>query len=388
MIPFDLRSPVTGQRLRADTPHSLRADGDERWPVVEGIPYLRVGRQALVSDVLELLDSDYEDEALVLLLGDRNGEADGPEPDGEAVRALVARRETASLREALDQLGFAAVRDYLVHRWTDPTFLAGLSLLEAHWNAPKCAFDLGCGIGSYLFALSDRGFLVSGADVVFAKLWIARNWVLPRPSQLICFDAAIGWPIEEAPVDLVMCHDALSLVEARGEVVECLRRTAGEDGWLVASHIRNQQHGGAVPGRPMSPAEVEELFPDGLVYDDAELTGALVEARAPAPHPIAELGQAEAVSVVFGPGMRPAPRAVRDGLALPKPGATLRRNPLYRATGQGDYEIAWPSPRYAEEYGTRATFPLRSRAPDEAAFSPETETMARRRELVELPERW
>ncbi|RZK96981.1 MAG: methyltransferase type 11, partial [Methylobacterium sp.] len=42
MIPFDLRSPETGEPLKADTPHSLReAESGARWPVIDGIPYLR-----------------------------------------------------------------------------------------------------------------------------------------------------------------------------------------------------------------------------------------------------------------------------------------------------------------------------------------------------------
>ena len=43
-----LRGPLTGGLLEADTPHSLRAAG-ERWPVVDGIPFLRGGRAELAA---------------------------------------------------------------------------------------------------------------------------------------------------------------------------------------------------------------------------------------------------------------------------------------------------------------------------------------------------
>ncbi|WP_204279768.1 hypothetical protein, partial [Serratia marcescens] len=76
-------------------------------------------------------------------------------------------------------------------------------------------------------------------------------------------------------------------------------------------------------GRAVSADEIDELFPDGFVYDDDELTGALVEARAPAPRKAGDLRDAEAFSVVAGPGMRPAPRSVVDGLTLPREGTLL-----------------------------------------------------------------
>ncbi len=79
MTDLSLVSPVTGAPLAPDTPHSLAAPG-ERWPVVEGIPYLRVGREDLVRDVLALLDTGCSDEALVRLLADQDDWWTGPRP--------------------------------------------------------------------------------------------------------------------------------------------------------------------------------------------------------------------------------------------------------------------------------------------------------------------
>ena len=126
------------------------------------------------------------------------------------------------------------------------------------------------------------------------------------------------------------------------------------------------------------------LFPGAILYDDAELTRALVEARAPRPSPAAEsLGGVEAFAAVEGPGLRP-PGPVAGLLALPPPGTALRRNPLYGPDGR----IAWPSERYGREYGTRATYPPGSTAPDRAVLDAATVEAARRRELLDLPERW
>ncbi|GJD47608.1 hypothetical protein OPKNFCMD_0316 [Methylobacterium crusticola] len=390
MIPFGLLSPVTGEALHHDTSHSLREGRrGPRWPVVDGIPFLRVGRDDLVREVLGHLDRGAPGHALELLLADQDEWWTGARPDPAALRDLVRDLKYVSLRDACERLGWGRVGDYFVHRWSDPTYLAGLALLEAHWNAPVCAFELACGIGHYLRELQARGVRVSGGDVVFAKLWVARHWVAGQRPQLVCFDAGSPhWPVAQAPVDLVMCHDAFYFMREKGRILDCLRRNAGEDGWLALSHIHNSAQAGFSAGHAVSADEIEELFPDGLVYDDAELTRALVDARAPVPAEPAALGHAEAFSVVCGPGMRPAPRPLVDGLTLPPEGTRLRLNPLYRPDPGGGYAVAWPSARYEAEYGPRATYPPRTEGPEVVEASPETLERARRREFVDLPERW
>jgi hypothetical protein len=387
VIPFPLLSPVTGARLERDGPHSLAGSGGERWPVIDKIPYLRVGREALVQRALAALDAGDVEDATVVLLADQDDWWQGPPADPEKLRDLVRHRDAWNLRSAVDALGWGRVGDYFLHRWSDPTFVAGLALLEAHWNTPKCVFELACGIGHYLRELQLRDFRVAGGDVVFSKLWVARHWVLGPKAQLVCFDAAAGWVIEGAPADLAMCHDAFYFLEPKDEILACLRKTAGEEGWLAVSHIHNRDNPGFSAGKAMSADEIDELFPDALVYDDAELTRAVVETRAPAPARAADLRGVEAFSVVFGPGVRPAPRPLRDGLTLPLAGRELRRNPLYHHEGEA-FRIRWPSDRYREEYAARATYPETTQAPRQASAGPETEGFARRRELLDLPERW
>ena len=290
-------------------------------------------------------------------------------------------------------LGWGRVGDYFLHRWTDPTFLAGLTLLEAHWNDPVCAFEFACGIGHYLREMQMPGVKVAGADVVFAKLWVARHWVVGERAQLVCFDAASPhWPIPGAPVDLVVCNDAFYFLDDKPGILECLRHNAGDDGWLVLSHIHNAERPGFSAGRAVSAEEIEDLFPDALVYDDDELTRALVEKRAPSPQRPSDLRHVEAFSVVAGAGMRPAPRAILDGLTWPHEGTSLRLNPLYEPDPSGGYVVAWPSDRYEAEYAPRVTYPLRSEGPETLDWvggeqSPH-EDRVRRREFVDLPERW
>lgn len=171
-------SPVTDRPLAADTPHSL-TDGETRWPVVDGIPFLRVGREALAAEALVALDRHDAEEALVLLLADQDDWWTGPTPAPEDLRRLVRERNTLTLREAMALLAWGPVADYFAHRWSDPTYLAGLALLEAHRNAPQTAFELACGIGHYARELTRGGAACLGADVVFAKCWMAKHWVAP-----------------------------------------------------------------------------------------------------------------------------------------------------------------------------------------------------------------
>ncbi len=130
----------------------------------------------------------------------------------------------------------------------------------------------------------------------------------------------------------------------------------------------------------MTAAEVAALFPDGIAYDDAELTRALAEARTPVAHPPRDLRSVEAFAVAAGPGLRPTPRPVRGGYALPPADALPRPNPLY-----ADGAVRFPSERYAAEYGPLATYPRRFAEPgDDAARA----AAVRSRALVDLPERW
>ncbi len=393
MIPFSLVSPSTGHPLKPDAPHALRdAETGERWPVIDGIPYLRIGREALVERVLAHLDAGEADEALCALLADQDDWWNGPPADPADLMALIRDRKTASLREAVHRLGWGRVGDYFLHRWSDPTYLAGLALLEAHWNDPICVFEFACGIGHYLRELARRGCKVSGADVVFAKLWVARHWVVGEKAQFVCFDAGSEhWPIPGAPVDLVVCNDAFYFLDDKARVLEALRQMAGDEGWLALSHIHNRDCPGFSAGKAVAVEDIAELFPDALVYDDGELTRALEETRAPIPHEVADLRDCEAFSLVAGPGMRPAPRSVVDGLTLPKAWTSLSLNPLYVPEGN-DYAIHFPSERYEAEYGPRVTYPLRSPGPERMTFgggidAPET-SRVRTREFVDLPERW
>ena len=371
-----LRSPVTG-RVLSRTGHALAADG-ERWPVVDDIAFLRADRRALADAALACLDAGDGDGALVLLLGDQDGWARTPPPTEAARRDLVARRDALSFRDAMALLAFGPVGTYFAHRWSDPTFLSGLALAQSYWGAPRTVLELACGAGHFLRAFTGHAAAVVGGDLVFAKLWLARHWIAPA-ATLVCFDAAAPWPFDTRAADLLFCHDAFYFLPDKRQVAVEMLRVATR---VLVGHMHNALVDNLSAGEPLEPATYAAMFPAPDLFDDRELTAALIEARTPRKATLGELATAPAVALAMGTA---APGPAAGPLTTPPPGVTLRRNPLYEAGA-----IRWPSDRYAVEYGPLATYPAQTDAPDAAVAgqSAVIDALARRRVLLDLPERW
>lgn len=340
--------------------------------MVDGIAYLRGGSQDRAREALALLDRGQRTEALILLLAEQDRWWDGPLPDTAALHRLVAARDRLSLREAMALLSYGRVGDYFAHRWSDPTFVAGLALMDACWPHPRSAFELGCGIGHYLRELRRIGVAATGADIVFSKLWLARHWVVGSDVALICMDAALPFAVT-GPFDLALCHDAFYFFEDKGRVAHALRALASQ---LLLAHIHNSDAANLSSAAAIDAAELARLFPDAALFADEELTRAAVAGDAPRPLD----GTTEAFAVA-SPPCAAGPAFGR--LACPPDGTPLRRNPLLAASG-----IAWPSPRYAAEYGPRATYRPDASLPATTMMRGRWRDAVARRELIALPERW
>jgi len=257
--------------------------------------------------------------------------------------------------------------------------LSGLALAEAYWPG-EAVFELACGPGHFLGVFARAGVAVAGGDLVFSKLWLARRFLAPG-ARLVCFDAGRDWPVVER-FAVVFCHDALYFLPEKALVArECLR--VGER--VLVGHAHNRLVDNLSAGAPLSPVEYAALFGGAVLFDDRELTAALVGARAPRAAAAEALGAAVAVALAAGRAAGEAPRAVAGVLAVPPAGTALQRNPLY-AGGR----IAWPSERYGLEYGPLVTYPMEAEGPERAVAGsdPVVDGLARRRVLVDLPERW
>lgn len=333
--------------------------------VVDGIPYLRSGREELQARVAALLAAGDVDGARVALLADADDWwGEDPPPPEQLARVVGA----GTLREAMDLLGMGRVGDYFAHRWSDPTYLAGLALLQQHWPGDRPVVEVACGTGHFLRELARRGCTdLLGVDVVWAKLWLAQRFVCPTASY-VCADVATARLDVAAPA-YVLCHDALYFLRDKPAAVAAMRRLAGEGGTVVVGHAHVADR--LSSGEPETARAYADLLGTDLLYDDDELTRALLGGRAPVPAAAADLEGSEAVALVAGDPLAPAP------VDLGEPLPPLVTNPLYVGG-----VLSWPSERYAQEYGPRSGY-LPARLPE-----PLPADAARRRVLVDLPERW
>ena len=334
-----------------------------RTVVVDGIPYARAGREELTDRVAALLDAGDVDAARVALLADADDWWDAAPPSDEQLARVAG---ASSLREAMELLGMGRVGDYFAHRWSDPSYLAGLGLLQHHWPGNRPVVEFACGAGHFLRELAQRGATdLLGVDVVWAKLWLAQRFVCPS-ARYVCADVTALPDLGVRVPAYVLCHDALYFVRDKAAAVAGMRAVAGPGGTVVVGHA----HVADPHGLPLPAAQWAQLLDTALVYDDDELTRSLLERRPPVASDVVALAGAEAIGLVAGDPLSPAP------IDLGEPVGALRLNPLYR-----DGVLTWPSERYEAEYGPRSHY-LPARA------EPLPADAARRRVLVDLPAAW
>ncbi|WP_345624782.1 class I SAM-dependent methyltransferase [Streptomyces ziwulingensis] len=384
--PGALLSPRNGAALRSCGP-GLLCDGERRWPVVAGIPWLRTGREDLRRRAVRSIEAGDHEEAALVLLADNDDWWDGPAPSRDALRAALG---AATLHRAVTLLGMGRVGEYFLHRWSDPTWLAVLALTARHSPGRLPVLELACGAGHLLRELLLRGHRdVTGTDVVFAKLWLARRFVAPT-ARLVCADVTAPWPLRPpGRPAYVACHDALYFLPRQEEVVRRAVVYAGGGG-VVLGHCHNALVDGPAAGFPRDPAGWRALLPGALCYDDADLTRAALDGTPPRPRTTAALAGCEAMALVSA--SPPAPGHGPRSVARPVPGRPLRLNPLY-----ADGALRWPGKRWREEYGPGARAYLPARVDPSPALladaragrlTPQVAELARRRVLLDLPERW
>lgn len=347
--------------------------------MVAGIPWLRAGRDDVRERAVAALDAGDPDSAAVVLLADVDDWWNESAPPSAQLHAAL---HAGTLTDAVELLGLGRVGTYFRHRWSDPSWLAALALTTAHPPAKRPVIDLACGAGHLLRHLALHGHRdLVGVDVVFAKLWLARRFVLPpgAPVALVCADLTAPWPLPppERPRH-VMCHDALYFLPAKKAFVAAARTHAGDGGAVLLGHCHNALHPAGTAGLPLDPVAWAALLPGAYCYAEEELTAATVAVRAPRPAEPAELAGTEALGLAFDDDAEPPDLT----LLGPAPGTALRSNPLY-GTVDEPRARCWPHERWAAEYGPHAATYLPERW--ESLPMPEA---VRRRLLLDLPERW
>lgn len=395
----ELTNPLSGRLLEFDSPHSL-TDGADRFPVIDAIPFLRAGRDDLRAKVLRKLDAGDERAALILLFQDQDDWARNEPPKEADLQPLFENRDL-NLRDAMRCLRYGAVADYFAYRWSDPTFLSGLALLEHHLPPDaKTVFELACGVGHFLREFEMRGAAAVGADVVFSKLWLARKFVAPH-AKLICLDANYDFPFADGAFDQTFCHDAFYFLPEKKRVADELKRIAR--GAIIIGHAHNADAENFSSGAAISTGEYAALFENSIFYDDAELTRAAIENRKPRASEATDLKRAAAIDLVFNANdeIETIANFQRPSFLVPPVREKLRINPLLLdENGTIQSSPVYPSERYASEYAplsdylnlseTEREF-LKSvgRENDDNSLNDETLTdFTRRRVLLDLPQKW
>ena len=401
-----LRCPFCGTRL-ALVDNDARAGGGERiesgilgceccaFPVVAGIPVLIADDPTRAA--MHALEAGRGDEALQRLLG-----LDGARRD--AFRLRTAAPQPPTYRELLAILCADAEADYLLHRLSDPTYLAVEALLDAlAQDGPSAsgrALDL-CGGSGHLTRLLLRGPSRPGvvlADMHFWKLWLAARIVAPQCTP-VCCDANSPLPFADGVFSTVLLSDAFPYIWHKRMLAGEMARAATPDGVVVLPHLHSAQGENFNAGETLSPAAYRDLFA-GLgprLFNDETLFEQALEARAvDLTRDVEAAALAGAPSLTLVAGRRAHLFRRYEATDRLDVSGVLAVNPLYRAAerdGQTHLSLEFPTPEYEAEIGaarrylpTTVTIPAAPRRPlTPAHFGSRYAELRRRRVLLDAP---
>jgi len=408
-----LRCPYCGGRLELVESIPHRRDGGALehgalgchcclFPVVAGIPVLHLRPESVAA--LAALEADRPDEAFRALIAP-------DEPEVAERFAEAARAPGVTYQELVEALGGGFEGGYFLYRFSDPSYVAASAVIGAVagevLSGGGRAIDLCGGSGHLTRTLLGRSSPPPViADLYFAKLWLAANFVAPGCAP-VCCDGNAPLPFERGAFRFAMCADAFMFIWTKRQFVSEMARLIDGDapGALVITHTHNalvwsQSHGQALS--PQAYGELFEtlparLFAESRLLDDVVRGGPLDLARRDAPG-VLDAEEALAIvatrseAAVFRPHALP-PRAAVGG-------DVLRVNPLYGVrSSEGDVvtlRLSFPSSDYEDEFGACRRYLAEEVTLDAALLdalaegrrSPEVLELLERRVVLELPERY
>lgn len=404
-----LRCPFCGGHLELVTSHFHRADETHisdgviaceccTFPVVDGIPVMHL--DAASSAARAQIEAGNTEAARLTMVGVTSADR------GAAFMELAANPE-ATYKQIVDALGPDLEGGYFLYRFSDPTFVVAEAVVNAVAGAVLGgrgrALDVCGGSGHITRVLAKHAESTVLADLFYAKLWLARRFMVPGIAA-VCCDGNVPFPFARGAFDLAMCSDAFMYIwEKRAFVGEMTRAVAGKThGTVFINHTHNQLTWTPSHGQPLTPAGYRHLFETtpARVFGESALFGDVVGGAS------IDLGRVQSDDELAG---EPALTVIASPVdtvygshALQTPtssGGDWRVSPLYELTTDGDHvhgTLRFPNEDYEYEYGTcRAYLPNEvtvARADLDALnrgeMAPAIADLVRRHVIVELPKRY
>ena len=323
------------------------------FPIVAGIPVMRA--DDVTRTAMHALEAGRHEEALLAMLG-----LDEPERAGQ-FRALLARGDRFTYRDAIAVLSPDPEGTYFVYRFSDPTFLMAETVLRSLAQRPAAfpgrVLDLCGGSGHLTRVLCDiqPGHDVFLADMFFWKLWLARTFTAPRAVP-VCCDANQPLPFARGSFPTVVLSDAFPYIWHKRLLADEMTRLAGPDGTIVMPHLHSSRGENFSAGMTLTPEAYRELFGEAaprLFSDKALLDRAVAGTGLDLTADVtpAELGSEPSFTLVANRGGQ-IYRRYQPVIAATEPGHLIV-NPLYRVErrgGQTELTLQFPTPEYEEEF--------------------------------------
>ncbi|KXA94575.1 hypothetical protein AKJ65_04030 [candidate division MSBL1 archaeon SCGC-AAA259E19] len=162
------------------------------------------------------------------------------------------------------KLGWGEFGEYLINRFSDPTFWSIYPLLRVIKSRKlERVLDFGCGAGHLSFILS-RAFPhveVFNIDKSFVLLILAKRY-FNDGGQYICmdFDDMGSLPFQDDYFFTVLCMDTFHYVSSKLSLANEFSRVLKSRGLTLIPHLHNALAKNISPGSPLTPAGYLKLF--------------------------------------------------------------------------------------------------------------------------------
>ncbi|UZO79261.1 hypothetical protein NBT05_09785 [Aquimarina sp. ERC-38] len=331
-----IKSPKTGKELW-QVSANLFTDGEVEYPYIDRILYIR-DQPKYRDQAVALLKEDKITEATALLLRDQDAFSKQTAPDVKTICGFLKETPT-SLADAMQFLNYGPVADYFNARWSSPTFVSGLALMQHILDKNKKHVEVACGIGQFLKIAENNQVQTVGMDVVFSKLWLGRNY-LGLKGILICTDINENYEITiDQPVS-ALCQDALYFLEHKNQVLQKIR-SFSQYTTVAVGHCHTDKELEYPNGFPLSYEQYKALITRESIWitDQTLIKAWLQDLKIEESNHPEVLQNAKALSWIEG--------RINETIFPLTPPEALRVNPLLSSS---DFKVEWPSESYKKEY--------------------------------------